>query len=64
MGSISFEWILGAIFVGFNAYGRYNTPTSNRESTTFQNFSLYFIFYFVSVLIVYVVFGALFDSSP
>lgn len=64
MSGITFEWILGAIFVGFNAYGRYNTPTSNRESTTFQNFTIYFLLYFLSVLIVYVVLGALFDSSP
>ncbi|MBN7797817.1 hypothetical protein [Parahaliea mediterranea] len=64
MGAISFEWILGAVFVGFNAYGRYNTPSSNRETTTFQHFSLYFFLYLLSVLILYVVFGALFDSSP
>lgn len=64
MDSVSFEWVLGAVFVGVNAYRRYNTPVSNRESTTFQNFSLYFLFYLFSILIVYVVLGALFDSSP
>ncbi len=51
------EWGVGGIFVGVNAYRRYNTPTSinesaviqnftcNRESTTFQNFITYFFFY-------------------
>ncbi|MCL6417239.1 hypothetical protein MIB92_16380 [Aestuariirhabdus sp. Z084] len=59
-----FEWLVGAIFVGVNAYRRYNTPATNRESTTFQNFSIYFLFYLMSVLTIYVFCGALFDSSP
>ena len=45
MESISLiEWSVGGVFVAVNAYRRYNTPSSNRASTTFQNFSLYFIF--------------------
>jgi tellurite resistance protein len=59
-----FEWAVGAIFVGFNAYRRYNNPTSNRATTTFQNFITYFVFYLLSMLTLYVFFGALFDSSP
>ncbi len=59
-----FEWIVGAVFVGVNAYRRYNTPASNRATTTFENFNTFFFFYLVTVLITYVVFGALFDSSP
>ncbi len=59
-----FEWAVGAVFVGFNAYRRYNNPTSNRATTTFQNFITYFIFYLLSMLTLYVFFGALFDSSP
>ena len=59
-----FEWAVGAIFVGFNAYRRYNTPATNRATTTFQNFTTYFIFYLLSMLTLYVFFGALFDSSP
>lgn len=70
------EWFLGGIFVGFNAYRRYNTPIgshikvsghalgTNRESTTFQNFVIYFIFYLSSILLIYVFCGAVFDSSP
>jgi len=58
------EWIVGGVFVGVNAYRRYNTPTSNRESTTFQNFITYFFFYLIAVLTLYVFFGAVFDSSP
>ena len=37
------EWTVGGVFVGVNAFRRYNTPASNRASTTFQNFSLYFL---------------------
>jgi tellurite resistance protein len=59
-----FEWAVGALFVGVNAYRRYNTPSSNRESTTFQNFITFFFFYLITVLTLYVFFGALFDSSP
>lgn len=58
------EWGVGAVFVGVNAYRRYNTPSSNRESTTFHNFVTYFIFYLVSILALYVFCGALLDSSP
>ena len=58
------EWGVGGIFVGVNAYRRYNTPTSNRETTTFQNFCTYFFFYLVTVLTLYVFCGALLDSSP
>ena len=59
-----FEWIVGAVFVSVNAYRRYNTPASNRATTTFENFNTFFFFYLVTVLITYVIFGALFDSSP
>ena len=62
--AIWIEWGVGAVFVGVNAYRRYNTPSSNRESTTFQNFITYFIFYLASVLALYVFCGALLDSSP
>lgn len=58
------EWIVAGIFVAANAYRRYNNPTSNRSTTTFINFSLYFVFYLISILTVYVFFGAVFDSSP
>ena len=59
-----FEWAVGAIFVGVNAYRRYNTPVTNRESTTFQNFGIYFLFYLLTTLTLYVFFGAVIDSSP
>jgi len=59
-----FEWIAGAVFVGVNAYRRYNTPASNRATTTFENFNTFFLFYLLTVLVIYVIFGALFDSSP
>ena len=65
MESISLiEWGVGGVFVAVNAYRRYNTPASNRASTTFQNFSLYFFFYLLAVLTLYVFFGAVLDSSP
>ena len=59
-----FEWAVGGIFVGVNAYRRFNTPSTNRATTTFQNFTTFFILYLLSVLTLYVFFGALFDSSP
>jgi tellurite resistance protein len=59
-----FEWFVGGIFVGINAYRRYNTPTSNRASTTFQNFCVYFLFYLLSVLSLYMIIGAMLNSSP
>jgi len=59
-----FEWAVGGAFVGVNAYRRYNTPISNRSSTTFQNFITFFIFYLISVLVIYVFIGAIFDGSP
>ncbi len=58
------EWVIGGIFVGVNAYRRYNTPTSNRESTTFHSFCTYCFFYLLTVLALYVFIGALLDSSP
>ena len=58
------EWAIGALFVGVNAYRRYNTPASNRASTTFQNYTIYFIFYLLSILTLYVFVGAVLDSSP
>ena len=65
MESISLiEWCVGGIFVSVNAYRRYNTPSSNRASTTFQSFSLYFFFYLLAVLTLYIFFGAVLDSSP
>ncbi len=59
-----FEWGVGAVFVGVNAYRRYNTPVSNRASTTFQNFILYFLLYLSVTLILYIICGAMLDSSP
>ncbi len=59
-----FEWIIGGIFVGINAYRRYNTPTTNRASTTFQNFCIYYFFYLLSVLSIYMLIGAMLNSSP
>lgn len=59
-----FEWFVGGIFVGINAYRRYNTPASNRASTTFQNFCVYFLFYLLSVLSIYMIIGAMLNSSP
>ena len=64
MDFLLIEWFAGATFVGINAFRRYNTPPTNRESTTFQNFALYFVFYLVTILLLYTLLVALFDSSP
>lgn len=61
---MNIEWILGGIFVVLHAYKRYNTPASNRSTTTFIQFSVYGILYCLSMLMLYLFLAAFIDSSP
>ncbi|MFE8071557.1 TerB family tellurite resistance protein [Marinobacteraceae bacterium S3BR75-40.1] len=48
-----FEFAIGALFVALHAYGRYNTPESNRSSTTRLRFIACFALYAAALLAIY-----------
>lgn len=51
--SEAFEFGLGAFFVIFHAYGRFNTPVSNRSSTTRWRFNGCFVLYSGALVLIY-----------
>lgn len=51
--SDALEMAIGAIFVAFHAYGRYNTPTSNRSTTTRPRFLACFCLYAATLVGLY-----------
>lgn len=53
LASEAFEFGLGAFFVVFHAYGRFNTPTSNRSSTTRWRFNGCFVLYSAALVLIY-----------
>lgn len=53
VSSKAFEFAIGAIFVAFHAYGRFNTPNSNRSSTTRLRFVACFGLYAATLLAIY-----------
>jgi len=57
------EWLLGASFVTAHTYRRYNSPQTNRSSTTTARFYTYFILYLVASLLLYMIF-CIFADSP
>ena len=58
------EWMLGGLFVVLHAYKRYNTPETNRSTTTFIQFSIYGVLYCLAMLMLYLFLAAFIDSSP
>jgi hypothetical protein len=62
--SIDIEWLIGALFVSLHAFKRYNTPATNRCSTTFVQFAIYGVLYCFAMLLMYLFLAALLDSSP
>ncbi len=62
--SIDIEWVLGALFVSLHAFKRYNTPATNRGSTTFVQFAVYGVLYCFAMLLMYLFLAAILDSSP
>ncbi|MCR8914895.1 hypothetical protein FDP08_17120 [Marinobacter panjinensis] len=53
LASEAFEFGLGAFFVIFHAYGRFNTPVSNRSSTTRWRFNGCFVLYSGALVLIY-----------
>lgn len=53
VSSKAFEFAIGAMFVAFHAYGRYNTPESNRSSTTRLRFVACYMLYATTLLAIY-----------
>ncbi|WP_375176407.1 hypothetical protein [Marinobacter mobilis] len=47
------EMAIGAIFIAFHAYGRYNTPVSNRSTTTRPRFLACFCLYAMTLVALY-----------
>ena len=64
-----YEWIVGALFIIFFAYQRYNRSSyvgvrENRISTTFERFFLFFFTYILALLAIYWFFGSFIQTSP
>ena len=62
--SIGIEWGVGALFVTLHAFERYNTPATNRCSTTFLQFIIYGLLYCLAMALIYLFLAAVLDSSP
>ncbi len=62
--SIGIEWGVGALFVILHAFDRYNTPATNRCSTTFAQFVIYGLLYCMAMALIYLFLAAVLDSSP
>ncbi len=60
----SMEWLAGAVIIVVYAYKRYNTPVTNRSSTTFARFSVFFLLYVLTILLLYWLAGSLMETSP
>ncbi len=61
---IGIEWGVGALFVLFHAFERYNTPATNRCSTTYAQFVVYGLLYCLTMVLIYLFLAAVLDSSP
>lgn len=64
MDTSQIEWLMGAGFIAIYAYRRYNTPTSNRSSTTFFRFNAYYLLYLGCLLALYGFVGSVLRTSP
>lgn len=62
--TVNYEYIVGFFFVTFYAYGRYNTPDSNRTSTTLGRFTVCWILYTAVLLITYWLFTLFAQIAP
>ncbi|SFM36840.1 tellurite resistance TerB family protein [Marinobacter zhejiangensis] len=51
--SEALEMAIGAMFIAFHAYGRYNTPASNRSTTTRPRFLACFCLYAATLVVSY-----------
>ena len=62
--STGIEWGVGALFVILHAFDRYNTPSTNRCTTTFLQFIIYGLLYCLAMALIYLFLAAVLDSSP
>ncbi len=58
------EWLIGGLFIGFYAYRRFSTPSTNRSSTTFSRYHFYFAGYLLTLWALYWVVGSMVETSP
>lgn len=68
-GAHVLEWVIGALFICFHSYQRYNTAVypgvvDNRSTTTFSRFSTFFGLYLGTLLVIYWLFGSMLRTSP
>lgn len=59
-----FEWILGLVMALTYAVGRFNTPTTNRSSTTVARFWFALLSYCVGVFFLYLLLAGVVTNSP
>ncbi len=58
------EWIIGFVLVLIYAQSRFNTPKSNKSSTTVYRYHFAFICYFLSLCLLYLLLGGGISASP
>ena len=58
------EWLIGLALILIYAQSRFNTPKSNRSSTTVYRYYLAFFCYFLSLCLLYLLLGGGISASP
>jgi hypothetical protein len=64
MSTINFDWTLGLAMVLTYAVGRFNTPNTNRSSTTVARFWFALLSYCVGVFFLYLLLAGVVTNSP
>jgi hypothetical protein len=62
--TINFEWMLGLLMVLTYAIGRFNTPNTNRSSTTVARFWFALLSYCIGVVFLYLLLSGVVTNSP
>ena len=58
------EWLIGLVLILIFAQSRFNTPKSNRSSTTLYRYYFAFLCYFLSLCLLYLLLGGGISVSP
>lgn len=58
------QFVVAFFFVAANAFRRYNTPETNRSTTTFENFSIFCGLYLLATFVLFTLITAGFLVSP
>ena len=58
------EWLVGLALILIYAQSRFNTPKSNRSSTTLYRYCFAFLCYFLSLCLLYLLLGGGISASP